>query len=174
MVLPERIYTTPTRRGQAPLMPPRVISGVTPLPGENLNGPLKRSFIGWTLYVGVLIRGSLWRPFLPQSEPGTGPPTWPASTVPILPFSRARAEGGVHDGHGLELAGRQELLGGYDRREPRARDGQPSRSGHRQRAPDWATLHDLEAHARLTYAGGGSSVARGLGPWVSLSRNPCP
>jgi len=99
--------------------------------------------------------------------------TCPASTVPMLPFSRVRAEGGVHDGHGLELAGRQELFGGHDRRETGARDGPPNRSGHRQRAPDWATLHAREAHARLTYAGGGSSVTRGLGPWVTLSRNPC-
>ena len=65
--------------------------------------------------------------------------------------------------HGLELAGRQELFGGHDRREPRAGGGQPNRSDHRQGAPDGATLHAREEHERLTYAGGGSSVTGRLG-----------
>ena len=47
-----------------------------------------------------------------------------------------RAEGGVHDGHGLKLAGGQELFGGHDRRGPCAGGGQPNRSAHRKRAPD--------------------------------------
>ena len=83
-----------------------------------------------------------------------------------------RHEGGVHDGHDLELAGRQELFGGHDRREPRAGGGEPNRSGHRQGAPDGATLHAREEHARLTYAGGGSSVTGRLGgaqPALTLS-----
>ena len=47
-----------------------------------------------------------------------------------------RAEGGVHDGHGLELAGRQELFGGHDRRRLCARGGQPNRLAHCKLAPD--------------------------------------
>ena len=60
-----------------------------------------------------------------------------------------RSEGGAHQGHGLELAGRQELFGGHDRRVPRVRGGQPNRSDHRQRAPDGVTLLAREEHARL-------------------------
>ena len=77
-----------------------------------------------------------------------------------------RAEGGVHERHGLELSWRQELFGGHDRRETRARGRPPNRSGQRQRVPDGATLHAREEHARLTYAGGGSSVTGRLGVCV--------
>ena len=72
-----------------------------------------------------------------------------------------RAEGGVHAG--LELARRQELFGGHDRRESRARGGSPNRSGHRQRPLVGATPYAREDHARLTYAGGDSSVTGRLG-----------
>ena len=39
-------------------------------------------------------------------------------------------------GHVLELAGWQDLFGCHDRREHRARGGQPNRSVHRRHAPD--------------------------------------
>jgi len=60
------MYTTPTRKGDDPLVALRVINGVTPSPGENSSGHLKRSFVGWTVDIW-------WRSFLPQPGPRTRP-----------------------------------------------------------------------------------------------------
>ena len=88
-----------------------------------------------------------------------------------------RAERGVHNGHGLELAGRQELFGGHDRRGACARGGQPNRSAHRRRAPDGGSREvaqdrlEGEGDAPIVRAPGEGCVAL-YKSWLSTHADP--